>query len=242
MRPASSQPSSYLDRRSLPSRIVSLLIAVGISLLIVFMLLTLGALPPHVVDTGLKLITVSLQPEAGSSPKREEAVAKRQPEKPVEKQPLPPPIIPKLNMLVLSREEFAATDIAKLPRAPSPGASNDKAGEGEGAAEGAGEGPGGERLYNAEWYREPTRAEMATYLPSGISEDAWAMIACKTVARYRVEDCQELAESPPGSGLARALRLASWQFLVRPPRVGSKSEVGAWVRIRFDFKHEFRQP
>ncbi|MEL0253514.1 MAG: hypothetical protein VW935_16465, partial [Novosphingobium sp.] len=91
-------------------------------------------------------------------------------------------------------------------------------------------------LYAAQWYREPTDAEIGPYMPPRRTNGDWAMIACKTVEKYHVEDCQELGESPPGSGLARAIRQASWQFLVRPPRVNGKPQIGEWVRIRFDFR------
>lgn len=138
-------------------------------------------------------------------------------------------------MLILSREEFAAADIAQLPSQATDGAD---AGTGGGAADGPGEGPGGERLYNAEWYREPTHAELAGYLPAGNTEAKWGMIACRTIEKYHVDDCHELGEAPAGSGLARALRQAAWQFLVRPPRIGGRPVIGAWVRIRFDFTRD----
>jgi protein TonB len=111
------------------------------------------------------------------------------------------------------------------------------ASQGSASAAGPGEGPGGAHLYNAEWYREPTDAELVTYMPHRDVGGGWAMIACKTQDHFHVDDCQELGESPPGSGLARALRQAAWQFLVRPPRIDGKPMIGAWVRIRFDFKH-----
>lgn len=94
----------------------------------------------------------------------------------------------------------------------------------------------GKTLYAAEWYREPTDAELAFYLPkTGIPRGAWALVACRTVANFRVEDCQEMGDSRPGSGLSRAIRNAAWQFRVRPPRVDGQYKVGEWVQIRIDF-------
>jgi hypothetical protein len=132
----------------------------------------------------------------------------------------------------LSKEEFAAADIGKMPKRASGGSQSNNSG----TAYGPGEGPGGSKLYNAEWYREPSDAEMATYMPHRDVSGGWAIIACRTEERYHVTDCRELGESPPGSGLSRALRQAAWQFLVRPPRIDGKPVIGAWVRIRFDFR------
>lgn len=230
-------PSSYRARAPFSDRIAAALGALAISALLVIMLLRLGGFTSGPPSGQSGPLVVQLLPQAKEAQPARPQVATSRPSAP-KPPPLKLPPVPKLNMLILSREEFAASDIARLSPRPANSPSDAATGADSGADESVGRGPNGERLYNAEWYREPTRAEMATYLPGGAPEKAWAMIACRTADRYHVEDCQELGESPPGSGLARALRLASWQFLVRPPRVGGKSMVGEWVRIRFDFTQE----
>ena len=171
---------------------------------------------------------------SGSAPKKSAAkVVAVEPQQP---RVLPPPVIPpkvKVPALVqVSRSDMAAWDISKLKKGDASGGAG---GAGTGKLYGPGEAPGVGKLYNAEWYREPTHAELATYLPQGFHGPGSGMIVCRTVDNYHVENCQELNESPPGSGLARALRRASWQLLVRPPRIDGKPLVGAWVRIKFTF-------
>lgn len=238
--PSSSDPSRPSRRR----RASGFLLVLAIHILIIVILFRPGApLSPFTKPEPkiFKVLSYSEEPDpekpARRARKAANASAPRKPVTPAIK--VPPPIVPPikpLNMLILSQEEFAAADIGKLPsrqgdRAPvGPGAGQDA-----GNAEGQGEGPGGERLYNAEWYVEPTQAELAYYMPAGSGRPGSAMIACRTIPNFHVEDCRELGESPPGSGLARALRQAAWQFRVRPPRIGGRPMIGTWVRIRFDF-------
>lgn len=103
-----------------------------------------------------------------------------------------------------------------------------------GDSERVGSGPNGEPLFAAAWYREPYDDELKGYLSTARGPGS-ALIACRTVSDFRVEDCYEIAESPQGSGIARAVLAAAWQFRVRPPRVGGVSKVGEWVRIRIDY-------
>jgi protein TonB len=94
--------------------------------------------------------------------------------------------------------------------------------------------PNGEPLYAARWYREPYDDELRGYL-STASGPGWGLIACRTAPDYRVEDCVGLEEHPRGSMINRAILAAAWQFKVRPPRLGGRSLVGEWVRIRIDY-------
>ena len=78
------------------------------------------------------------------------------------------------------------------------------------------------------------REQHAGYLPRTAPE-GYGLVACKTIAGNRVEDCVELESQPPGSRLASAVRQAAWQFRVRPPRKGGKPLIGSWVKIRIDY-------
>lgn len=225
----------------LTRRITSFALALGAHALVALLLLMLvpKRTPPPEADTPLSTFDVSPAPTpavkavpraAASTSNATPEPAPPTPTTPVlpplpSPAPAPAPSPPDTNML-----DF---DLAKLPTRGR--GSGKTVASDSGPAYGPGEGPGGQRLFNAEWQREPTDAELGTYLPADMPRPAWAMIACRTVEDYHVENCRQLGEYPLGSGLARAMRLAAWQFRVLPPRVGTKTMIGAWVRIRIDF-------
>lgn len=241
----SSVTGRYADHyaASRRNRVVSFVLALAINLLLLVTLIAMGSFEAPPGGRGSQLVAITLRGEQADQPERSAAQAGHAPvsaPQTAARRQRPPSIeLPSQNKLQLpegfiqmSRTDLAAADIGKMRSAPAPGAGNDAAG---GGGSGAGEGPGGARLYNAEWYREPTHAELAGYVPAGRDPGDWAMIVCRTTTAYHVEDCRELGESPAGTGMARALRQAAWQFLVRPPRTDGKPLIGAWVRIRYDF-------
>jgi periplasmic protein TonB len=171
--------------------------------------------------------------ETATRPKVVHKEVQRTETKPV---PKPPPIVlpakptiqpdRPLEMIEMSKEDYAAADIGKVPKS--------SAGAGAGDSEAVGRGPHGEVLYAAEWARHPTDAELSGYLPAS-APDGWGLIACRTIPDNRVEDCVELDQSPRGSHLASAVRQAAWQFRVRPPRKNGRPMIGEWVQIRIDY-------
>lgn len=229
-----SEPDHFLVWR----RIKAVVLTLGVHLLLILMLLKLT--PPDQWQRrpdAHNPITFELSPAAGEKSVRPKTAQKaRRGAEPPAKAPTTPaatqPLVPPMPALIPGLERF---DLAQVHSSAPETAS---AGEGEGKDEssvyGPGDGPGGVRLYNAEWYREPTNAELSYYLPPG-RHVGWALIACQTVERFHVDNCRVLGDSPTGSGLARAVRQAAWQFLVRPPRIDGRPVIGAWVRIRIDF-------
>ena len=241
--------SSRPDTKARPDfreRAGGLAFALGLNALLLLALLTLtpGMQPPPVdprhpvtfeLAPGPQAAEEKAQAQKSDDAPKEKTPQKQadtaiQPPRPVEKPPEKPPL--PLPFIVLDSSQMASADIGKMP----------KKGQGQGAAQGdsaqvagPGQGPGGVQLFAAEWYRRPRDAELSPYLPANAPGNGWGEVACKTVDHYRVENCQALGESPLGSGFARAVRQAAWQFQVLPPRVNGKVMVGSWVRIRIDY-------
>jgi len=250
-------PEAYLDLHAerhvtpLRDRAVAIGVAVAIEILIVLALLTIGGqirLPKK--ENDLSTFSVYPSPDHEAASKPSPRVVKQKPKPaggsspappaPKSAAPVPPPPVTLPGVIPLN---LADNDLSKVPTHAgnnTPGQGDAGVGKDSASAYGPGEGPGGEKLYDAEWYREPTDAELNGYLHGPVPPGSVALIACKTVERYHVDNCRTLGDSPPGLGLARAMREAAWQFLVRPPRIGGKPIIGAWVRIRIDFNEKKR--
>ncbi len=240
-------PIPYEGLRQNPAsrRGLSLLLAIAVHVLLFLMLLTLA--PTLVEPRKEKRMPVSFtlapspKPQANGAQKpaptprpKESGGAPRTvtTQAPPEKKETPP--TPDLPFIEMSRSDLAAADIGRFAKRGE-GGSGEGQGKDSGLAYGPGEGPGGEQLFNADWYRRPTNAELSTYMPANAPRTGYGLVACQTVDRFHVDNCRVLGEQPLGSGFGRAVRLAAWQFLVRPPSIGGRPQIGAWVRIRIDY-------
>lgn len=229
-------------------RSLSFVLALAMSLLLAAALVSVSLYEPSPRPEGGTLTAVTISAAPGEKSERPQALPSQAAQKAQATTTTPPPaaqmprvVVPTDNKVAwpegfipMSRSDFAATDIGRI-KGTAGTASGAQASAGGGGGGTSGTAPDGSRLYNAQWYREPRDAEIQGYIRPGQSTGRWAEIACRTVAAYHVEDCEEIDESPRGSGMARALRQAAWQFLVRPPRVDGKPMIGTWVRIHFDF-------
>ena len=236
------QPGSRRER--LISAILSAAIIVLVALLAIYQS---GVVAQFGKDSRLTAFNVS---PAGSSPKAAKAV-RQQVEKARTSASRPHATMPKPRIVIsnpsapvsddfgvpgfirLTRAEMKAGDIGNRQGAKAGTALAE--GTGNSGAAGSGDGPGGAHLYNPDWFREPTEAQLAGYLPKRNPGSGWGMIACQTAERHRVENCEILGESPGGSGYGRAVLNAAWQFQVLPPRINAKGQIGAWVRIKITY-------
>jgi hypothetical protein len=243
------------DRAELRRKSAGLAIALLLEALLIMAILSLSmrSAGPETGKRGLS--TFSLNAESDSK-----AADKSETETPVTKEqqrnfvpPIPKPLLPPVNpvkapppspdFIKVSKSEFDEMDLSKLPTSGSAGAGDSK-GSGQGnkgqmgpGLMGPGLGPGGAQLYPVAWLREPYDSELRPYLAAArsVPNGATADIACRMIENNRVENCQIIGENPRGTGLAQALRKAAWQFLVKPPRIDNKPQLGVWVRIHFDF-------
>nr|MDQ2878454.1 hypothetical protein [Pseudomonadota bacterium] len=206
MRAALSQLVPNRIRASPRQRIGAAALAIAIEALIALALFTMSPrLTPSKPEADLKTfsfvpapekkavekpakhrVTVAKHASGGASP-----IAPRAPRDTTPVQtPKPPVMLPGVIPMNL-----ADADISKIR---SHAGENVDEGEGAGAGKdsgsvyGPGEGPGGERLFSVAWYREPTHAELAGYLPNGAPPGGWAEIACRMIEHYHVENCRPL--------------------------------------------------
>lgn len=243
-------------------RPAALALTLAIQALVVLLLLRVAPTIPFVDKVGESLTSFDVStPDAppAAAPAAEEEAAPTPPTAepapvtpPTPRQPLPeridtPPVTPPaaLPWIEMTREQLASADNAvRRPAAPAAaragppaptygpvGTARGRSGDSERVE---GSGPNGEPLYAASWYRRPYPDELRGFL-STAQGPGWGLIACRTVADFRVEDCVAVGESPQGSNIARAVLAAAWQFRVRPPQIGGRPQVGEWVRIRIDY-------
>lgn len=239
------------DREDLRQRGIGLAIALLLEILVIIAILSLSMRSGGPEASKRSLSTFALEAEAESA-----TADKSDTETPVTKEqqrtinpPIPKPLLPPVNpvrapppspeFIKVSKSEFDAMDLSKLPSSGSAGAGDGKgSGQGNKGMMGPGLGPGGAQLYPVAWLREPYDAELAPYLAAVKNRPgrASADIACRMIENNRVENCQIIGENPRGTGLAKALRLAAWQFLVKPPRINNKPQLGVWVRIHYELE------
>lgn len=228
-------------------RATSAVLSAGVVLLVLLLALYQTQIAPRLEKPAETVTTFDIEGEQrDKGDKQAEAEKKKSPEKkaeqktperfvqpvetPPEETPKAPAEKPAFTFTKMSSVDMAAADIGKMSSSAPTGSKS-----GGGAVYGPGEGPGGAVLYNADWYRRPTDAELATYLPPTRPEEGYGLIACQTIENYRVENCQILGEGPRGSGFGLAALNAAWQFRVKPPRINGKPQLGTWVRIRIDY-------
>jgi protein TonB len=240
-----SRPLASRIRENFGEKAVAAFLTIVFEVLLVLALVALGQrnethkdVPMAAVSFDAREVPKKTAPQAKASPS---APTPRSPAQQAEAQPAPTttaPLQPPAAIIPVSPQVAQSFDLANMPKPPKapPGPAYGPAFTPRfGDSQRVGTAPNGQAMYAASWYpHEPTHEQLAGYLST--AEPGWALITCKTVPDYRVEDCVGLDEYPENSHLIRAVLAASWQFRVRPPRVNGVLEVGDWVRIRITYE------
>ncbi|KQZ69446.1 hypothetical protein ASE06_01085 [Sphingopyxis sp. Root214] len=238
----------YVEQLSIGAgrRTLAISLAVLIPALLLLLLLSFGfETEPDYREARVSVVSleasqISEETPEPSSAEREQTEEPPVPPQPAPEEPLPPRAVePKVPPIIKTPAEQPPAPVLPLTpvRPPSGkvyGPPNTGGSSASRDTERVGTAPNGEPLYAAAWYREPRDDELRGYL-STASGPGWGLIACRTAPDYRVEDCVGLDEYPNGSQINRAVLAAAWAFQVRPPRLGGRPLVGAWVRIRIDY-------
>ncbi|MFM5924707.1 MAG: hypothetical protein ACKOPG_11050 [Novosphingobium sp.] len=240
-------------------RVWGFVLALLAEALLILVVLSMGWMNEQAKRKESRLVSVSIKASEDAKPDQSEAARPSPVQKSVPQlqQPQPPqiaavqqapssPASPLPAIIPVPRDQMASFDLSKIPSQARPalpgkammGPANPGALAGD--SKRVGTAPNGQPMYAAAWYREPYDDELRGYL-STADGPGWALIACRTVDDFRVDDCVGLDEYPSGSRIQHAVLAAAWQFRVRPPRVGGVSQVGDWVRIRIDYTQQ-RQP
>ena len=240
----SSSDPEHGDRRR---RAVSLAITIVVHLLLLWILLRLAPPFARMADRGEQLLSFNTAPDAQEETTKAKSTAKtnhRHAAQPPTRV-IPPPKLELRDkaapwVLTPGLEKFDVRQVPqtqKPPQSLSDASASDEANGDSDSDRPVAYGSGGQPLYAAQWYREPTNAELGYYLKDARPGGGYGEIACQTIARYHVDHCEEIGETP-GSGLARAVREAAWQFLVLPPRIGGRMQIGTWVLIRITYTEQ----
>lgn len=228
-------PSSSNPRRELLGRRAGGILVVILVHLLAFIIGFILSPPlqgPRKPQRELKLFEIPPPTTSGTTAKLAQRSHKVQPKQVTERKtpkPLvPPPVLPvrPLNMMVVSSDVFAAADISRFPSQHAERPSNDAATTGNGNGSETG------RLSYADWVHPPTPAELTPYLPAKLQE-GWALITCRTIDHFQVDDCRELNEFPRNSGLAHGVSQAAWQFRIMPIRMNGTPMIGSRVKILY---------
>jgi protein TonB len=247
--PVPEGPSRYGPPRQ--ARFVSALLALCVTVLMVLVLLYMAVLHDGGQTARSILTAMNLGPPPGQkqpNPTKQQQAAKARTTHQTQTAPAPklPPHIDVNNpnkvewpegFVHTTHAEMAAGDISNIHSTASTGNANASTG---GGGHGGGEGEGGNSFYNVDWYRKPPHSVFDSYMRPGQSTGRLAEIECRMIENYHVEDCHEVREEPRGTGMARVMREAAWQFLVRPPRLNGKPLLGTRVRITYTFTQSDR--